>query len=269
METSDKTYLCQVSETLSCGACCGLYNVPGLSRDSLFALLRERTEKFANIPRTEDAIDAFGLSEKNRVNDRVRPCPEFHHCPFLGLVGENLSRVGCLLHPLGLGNNSVDHRGLSWYGAFACHSYFCPTHHELSDEYKKIIQAANPDWYLYGTVITETEMLETFFHLVEAGLGRRITARFVMEKDKRAQAVVQFLSFKEAWPFRPENSPRKCHYFFKDGLYPDFTIPYAKLGASPSPLDGVLRALGSNFASAREVEQAEAMLYETIETVIS
>ena len=269
MENVQKTYLCQVSEELSCGACCGLYNVPGLSREGLLGLLSERTEKFAKVPRTEKDIDDFGLGEKNRVNDRLRPCPEFHHCPFLGLVGENLSRVGCLLHPLGRGNHGVDHRGLSWYGAFACRTYFCPTHHEMNEEYKKIVIAASPGWYLYGLIITEKEMLENFFHAAGNRLGKPITFDFIMESPKRTRAVLEFLRLKESWPFRPAGSPRTCHYFFKDGLYPDTPIPYAELGAKASPFDPVLRALGSDFSSARELHRAEEMLCEIMGTVIS
>ncbi|MBI5843146.1 MAG: hypothetical protein HZB23_00580 [Deltaproteobacteria bacterium] len=269
MENVQKTYLCQVSEELSCGACCGLYNVPNLSREGLFGLLSERTEKFATVPRTEKDIDEFGLMEKNRVNDRLRPCPEFHHCPFLGLVGEGRSRVGCLLHPLGSGNHGVDHRGLSWYGAFACQTYFCPTHRDLYDEYKKIVQAVRPDWYLYGLVITEKEMLENFFSAASARLGKPLTADFIAESPKRVEAVLEFLRLKESWPFRPKDSPRICHYFFRDGLYPDTPIPYGEMGADRSCLDPVLRALGSRISSALELDRAEEMIYGILEAVIS
>jgi hypothetical protein len=56
-----QTYLCQVDETISCGACCGLYNVPDLDRQNLSALLEQRTARFAVTPRTPAAIDAFAL----------------------------------------------------------------------------------------------------------------------------------------------------------------------------------------------------------------
>lgn len=269
METSEKTYLCQVGENLSCGACCGLYNVPDPTREGLWGLLYRRSAEFENVPRTERAIDAFGAAETALVENRLRPRPEFHHCPFLGLVGENLSRVGCLLHPLGRGNGGADLRGLSWYGSFACRTYFCPTHNDLPDEFKKIVQAACHDWHLYGLVITEREMLENFFSQAETRLGKPLTADFVSASPARVRAVERFLRFKESWPFRPEGSPRICHYLFRDGLYPDAPIPYEALGAAPSPFDPALRALGSVMASARELARAEAMIIEALEAVIS
>ena len=33
--TPGEVYLCQISSTVSCGACCGLYNVKNLSREKL------------------------------------------------------------------------------------------------------------------------------------------------------------------------------------------------------------------------------------------
>jgi hypothetical protein len=269
MTSRPKTYLCQIGENVSCGACCGLYNVPDISRRALSELLSERAKAFSKVPRTEEAIDAFGLAETRKIGNSLRPCPDFHHCPFLGLVGEKLSRVGCLLHPLGNGNNGVDLRGLSWYGAFACHSYFCPTHHDLSEEYKRIVKAVSNDWYLYGLAITETGMLHNFFGTAEKKLGTALTADFIGLKEHRARAVLEFLSLNEAWPYRPEKSRRKCHYFFRDGLSPDELIPYDALGVDPSPMDPALRALGSVFPDAGALLRAEAMLDEILEAVIS
>ena len=98
MNDSHDMYLCQMSETVSCGACCGLYNLPNLSREKLEDLLSKRTKAFASVPRTEDGIYKF--KRKNRGPHRLsRPFPGFHHCPFLGLIGGEKSRVGCLLHP--------------------------------------------------------------------------------------------------------------------------------------------------------------------------
>lgn len=56
-------YLCQVSPHVSCGACCGLYNMADLSPEKLGAMLTRRTRWFADVPRTVKGIDAF----KDRV----------------------------------------------------------------------------------------------------------------------------------------------------------------------------------------------------------
>ena len=119
-------YLCQVGERVSCGACCGLYNIADLSQRSLEVMLTEQTEEFARVPRTTEAIEAFQKKIEGWTPPQ-RPFPDFYHCPFLGLIGLNGRRVGCLLHPAAAGNNGIDWRGLSYYGAMACRTYFCPS----------------------------------------------------------------------------------------------------------------------------------------------
>ncbi|MDA8140544.1 MAG: hypothetical protein M0036_18010, partial [Desulfobacteraceae bacterium] len=78
-------YLCQVSEKVSCGACCGLYNVADTSRPAMEKMLRARTVRFAQVPRTAAAIDAFAR-ETTAIEPQERPFPQFHHCPFTGLI---------------------------------------------------------------------------------------------------------------------------------------------------------------------------------------
>ena len=106
-EIPGKIYLCQVNATVSCGACCGLYNVEDASRDALRSLLLVRSEKLAQVPRNLEAILAFKAEIEANENG-TRPYPKFHHCPYIGLAGDKLSRVGCLLHPLADGNQGVD-----------------------------------------------------------------------------------------------------------------------------------------------------------------
>ena len=111
-------YLCQVGEQVSCGACCGLYNIRDLSQRLLEVMLTERTEAFARVPRTAEAIEAFQKKIEGWTPPK-RPFPDFYHCPFLGLIGRNGRRVGCLLHPAAAGNNGIDWRGMTYHGAMA------------------------------------------------------------------------------------------------------------------------------------------------------
>lgn len=120
-------YLCQINERVSCGACCGLYNVADVSSEGLTEILIRRTEAFERISRDVNSV----LDFKKATDDGeplAIPFPDFHHCPYLGLVGERHSRVGCLLHSQANGNNGVDFRGLSYYGGMACSIYFCPSY---------------------------------------------------------------------------------------------------------------------------------------------
>ncbi len=151
-------YLCQVGEAVSCGACCGLYNVADISLDNLSAMLEYRAAAFAAVPRTLEAILAFAAQIEVRENQN-RPIPDFHHCPYIGLIGKNPFRVGCLLHPLADGNNGIDFRGLSYYGGFACGSYFCPSYRNLSKPYKELIRKTAHNWYSYGLIISEANSL--------------------------------------------------------------------------------------------------------------
>ena len=88
-------YLCQVDAEISCGACCGLYNVAELSRESLKTILTLRSRRFAGAARTVEAIEAFAR-ETQRLEPQQRPFARLHHCPFIGLIGEGSGRVGCM-----------------------------------------------------------------------------------------------------------------------------------------------------------------------------
>jgi hypothetical protein len=96
-------YLCQVSETVSCGTCCGLHNVRNPSFETLQEMLAYRSDVFRQTLRNMDAIFAYKDHIRQKESGE-RPIRDFHHCPYLGLVGKDQSRVGCLLHPAGEGN---------------------------------------------------------------------------------------------------------------------------------------------------------------------
>ena len=202
----DNIYLCQVGETVSCGACCGLYNVADGSRASLLKRLENRTEAFLDVPRGADEILAFGQAIKSRETQK-KPFPDFHHCPYIGLIGSKRSRVGCLLHPLSSGNKGIDYRGLSFYGGMACRMYFCPSCHFLSPVIKAMVHEVSEDWYLYGLVITEKIMLEAFFRSVEVQAGRTLTVCDLTKNSRCLEILQAFLALKIKWPFRPRPHP--------------------------------------------------------------
>lgn len=276
MSVSDNTdndvpggvYLCQVNGRVSCGACCGLYNVTTPSFVALMEMLTWRTEAFACLPRDIDSILAFkedlGVRELQK-----RPFPEFHHCPYIGLVGRKRSRVGCLLHPRAHGNKGIDYRGLSFYGGMACSVYFCPSHYKLPAVFKEIVCEATRDWYLYGLVITETEMLRAFFQDVGRRIKRPITREDMLGNGKCLEAVREFLELKLYWPFRINSVKGLCNYFFADELYPLPTVDYRAIGESASRYDTILRGLGSHFDSENELRSAENLLDGLIDKLAS
>jgi hypothetical protein len=255
LEIPGEVYLCRVNETLSCGACCGLYNVAHISRRGLEQMLQHRTRLFAQVPRNLNAILAYRENIERRES-QPRPFSGFHHCPYIGFVGRS---VGCLLHPMAEGNDGVDWRGLSYYGGMACRIYFCPTYRDLADRHKAIVRDVAQNWYDYGLVITEAQLLNSFFGHLEARIERSLNTEDLARSSKFAAALRELLQLKLRWPYRdPHRS--LCHYFFKDRHHPKVNIDYDALETYSSMYDTILVELNSTFHSARELRQADGEL---------
>jgi hypothetical protein len=159
-------HLCQPDKQKSCAWCCGLYNSRDMSRAGLARKLRARTEEFTRTRRTVEAILYF--SESNREKEKSQLLdPEFYSCEFVGFLNEEETLVGCMLHPLARGNGGTDWRGLSFHGAMACQGFFCRSYRELSTVQKRIILSAVNDWFLFGLVISDADLIHSFFRLVE------------------------------------------------------------------------------------------------------
>ena len=191
-------YLCQVSDTVSCGACCGLFNVDNPMGRRLGEMLAGRTAVFEKIPRTIEALDDFAEKISRR---RPGPVFDLHHCPFLGLVGKKPGRVGCLLHPLAPGNNQTDFRGLSHYGSLACRVYFCPSHRLLPPRYKQALTAWVTDWRLFSALVPEHRLVSAFFTLLERRLDGPVSPDLAPAGSKAAAAVERLLALKLSWPY--------------------------------------------------------------------
>ena len=249
-------YLCQVSPSVSCGACCGLYNVEDASSDSLETILNNRTTMFAKVERSADDIVNFENTIMS-LESQKRPYRDFHHCAFIGLIGVNRSRVGCLLHPEAVGNNGIDFRGLSWYGGMACRSYFCPTHRQLPARYKIALHEAAPNWHLYGLMITEVKLLSCFLTAIEIRLNRKLQRGDVLNHPGWHESLQSFFQLKIHWPFRSSDSPGLANYFFEDGQYICPPVEYPGGRAGFSPYDKIFQRLHSTFESQKALEEAE------------
>lgn len=257
-------YLCQAGSHVSCGACCGLYNVDGVSRDRLSELLAHRTSLFAKTPRDMAGI----LDFRDHIRDHespVRPLPAFHHCPYIGLIGPQRTRVGCLLHPLGEGNGGVDFRGLSYYGGMACRIYFCPTYRRVPVRYRRMVLAAADHWYDFGLMITEWRLINGFFGEVENRLGRLLEKRDMENSRRGMQPIRNFLELKSVWRFRGPNARGPVHDFFEKPDYVRPPVDYPAMGKAASRFDIMLRELESAFAGPRELAAAEYHLEELVE----
>jgi len=268
--TPGQVYLCRIGDGISCGACCGLYNIKDPSEEHLTALLTRRTQLFGITKRTESDLDEFA-DEIGRTESKYRPLESFHHCPFLGFPDIDAPSVGCLLHPLAHGNDGVDYRGLSYYGGYACRSYFCPTVHHLPAEHKKVLRAAAPDWYLYGLLITETEMLKLFFTVIESRLAKPIKAASVIQASAALEAIRKLFYLKSTWPFREKGVNTLANYVFHNPSeeHPWQSIDYRKFNLKPSTWTPVFHALYSVFSSAEDVMMAEKQLDGLVDQILN
>jgi hypothetical protein len=256
---SESVYLCQVSDDVSCGACCGLYNIKNLSKTKLHAMLVKRTEAFSSVPRTEEGLDGFRLKIEG-VTPQERPFPEFHHCPFLGLIGPDKSRVGCLLHPAASGNDGKDFRWVSWYGAMACRIYFCPTLRYLPPSYQMIVRQTAEHWYFYGLIVTEHRLLAAFFREVENRIGRRLSISDFMPDSEAAALFREIASLKIVWPHRRRGAPGPCHYLFENGEYDRPEVQREGPEIPPSRYEAIFRELDSGFSTLEDMRRAEGRL---------
>jgi len=205
-----QVYLCQTGPCVSCGSCCGLYNMADLSRERLRAILAERTNAFAAVPRTIDSILTFEQKRKC-AEGTVAPLEDFHHCVFVGLIQDEGERVGCLLHPLASGNRGIDWRGLSFYGGAACKHYFCPSYDRLAPRFKRIAREVLDDWYEYGLLIPEHRFLEAALGAVESRQDSPLDAEGLSLQQKTALA--ELLRLRLRWPLRDPARPLAWNFF--------------------------------------------------------
>jgi hypothetical protein len=260
----DTVYLCQVGAHVSCGACCGLHNIADPSPENLEALLTRRTRWFAGVPRTVAGIDAF-RDRVTRAEPDQRPFPDFHHCPFLGMIEDDGRRVGCLLHPLAAGNAGLDWRGLSHYGGMACRTYFCPGVRQLPARWLTAVRRSMDHWYLHGLIVTERRLLAEWFTHLEKRLGRSVEADDFSHEPARAALRYAFSALKIEWPSRRPDAPGVCNYFFEDGLYPRPEIEMGEKRISSSRYGAIFRELDSGFPSSSDIKAAE----EKIEAMLT
>lgn len=229
-------------------------------------MLRHRTEQFAGTPRTIEAIDDFAR-QIEAIECQQRPFPQFHHCPFIGMIGKAQQRVGCLLHPLADGNGGVDFRGLSYYGGLACRTYFCPSTHSLPARYKLLLRTYMDDWHAYGLVVTESALLKALFQRLETMLGNPLTPSLFEHYPHGIKRLVELLQLKIDWPHRPPEADTPCHHFFMDVGYEKPAIDYASIGLRTSPFDEILVELVSAFSLPEELTEAEVRIDEAIRSV--
>ncbi len=119
-------------ETVSCGACCGVFNLE-LDRAGRRRLLLERFGAFASVKFQEASTFVEYRREReehearyNRLNHETYVCPFYGYLPDGDARGEEPppdTRTGCMIHPSRTG---LEHsQNFSFYGASICADYDC------------------------------------------------------------------------------------------------------------------------------------------------
>lgn len=257
-------YLCQVGPDVSCGACCGLYNVADPSPEGLERMLLRRSRWFADVPRTVAGMDAF-MARVERSEPPDRPFADFHHCPFLGMITDGGRRVGCLLHPLAKGNDGIDWRGLSYYGGMACRTYFCPSVRNLPARWLTAVRQSMRHWYLHGLIVTERGLLTGFFSELELRLGRPVDSGDFSSQPTAKALRDAFTALKLQWPFRRPDAVHVGNYFFEDGLYQRSPVERENTSIPQSRCEKIFQELDSRFRSTADLRDAEKWLFTNID----
>ena len=256
-------HLCQPDSQKACGACCGLYNFQDHSRGALKSLLEKRTGLFnsfqGEIPFEEYAQKAGSLAGSPKLLEDI------HNCHYLGFLDLEQKKVGCLLHPSGHQGNDL--RCHSFYGAELCAGHYCPSYSYLDSVEQRAVIAVLNDWYLYGLVITDIDLVKEFFHHTQTRLGESIRLeRF--ENEGVRNSLKDFLGLKENWPYISAEN-RLGKFYFSHSEYQIARIEYEKKwGIKPSRFDKVLVSLSSDFSSLEDVRKAEGIIEEKIKNFL-
>jgi len=256
-------HLCQPDFRKSCGACCGLYNWEDHSRATLTSLLKKRTKVFLTLGVYPDPERYRAMSQILSASEKL--CETIYNCEFLGFVDAAQRRVGCLLHPSL--HQGRDLRTCSFYGAELCGGHFCISFTSLSFVEQEAVIGSLDDWYLYGLVITDIDLVKEFFTHTQNRLGEGLRSERLKDEEVRG-ALREFFSLKEYWRFASKGK-RLGKYCFSHAEYQIARIEYEKnWGITPSRFDKILVSLSSDFTTVTEVHEAEAIIEEKVGTFI-
>jgi hypothetical protein len=257
-------HLCQPDGKKSCAACCGLYNYADSRKEALQKRLAQRTRLFHEIVRGWADLSSF--SEKiKQEEDQAKLYEVIYCCEYLGFLDADGTKVGCLLHPRQ--NGGEDLRGVSFYGRELCDGHFCPSYHYISGEEKRALIEIINDWYLFGLVMTDIDLVKEYFRLVSEAVGEMPSHRRF--RDPRLRDIAhRFFRLKVDWPFRSPDANRFGKYYFDGSQYMIRYIDYESLGCEKSRFDRIFMSLSSVFQDQEALRAAEKIIDENLREFI-
>jgi len=265
MSDSNLIILCQPDERKSCGACCGLYNYVDSSRSSLKLRLRSRTKRFHQIVTNPGDVERYA-KETLTEEDFSKRYEVIYCCEYLGFLDKEEKKVGCLLHPMQ--NAGLDLRDCSFYGQELCAGHLCPSHYFIPRSQSQILLKIIDDWYLYGLVLTDIDLVTTYFRLLADRVGGELKPELFDNVDLKNIAL-EYFNWKTTWPYRSLETNRLGKYYFDGSQYMISYIDYAKFGREISPLNAIFLSLSSSFKNSGELEAGERLIWSNIENFVS
>ena len=157
-----------------------------------------------------------------------------HCCEYLGFLDKDEKKVGCLLHPEQ--NNGSDMRDVSFYGQELCAGHLCPSHYFIPQSQSQILIKIIDDWYLYGLVLTDIDLVTQYFRLIADRVGAELKPE-IFDKESLKNIALEYFGWKINWPFRSQDANRLGKYYFDGSQYMISHIDYEKFGREISPLE--------------------------------
>jgi hypothetical protein len=264
-QPSFPVHLCQPDPGKSCAACCGIYNFGANGRAAVHERLARNTRALAgDLVRHRGRIRRHSRLYRVVDNGSDKRFETIFNCEFVGFLDATETRIGCLLHPGR--HDGHDLRHCSFYGKSLCVGHFCFSYSYLSEAEQRLAVHAIDDWYLYGLVISDIDLVKGFYEAVSNRLGEGLKVERAAGPELKAR-LAAFFRLKTTWPFRSKASNRFGKYLFRGEHYEQIGIPYSAWHRSPSVYDRILIALGSELENASELEQAESLLSFHIEAI--
>ena len=150
--------LCQ-SEKVSCGSCCGLFNL-NIPITEYKTILQDRTRDFES-QTSFDKQYTFATYRRNReqIESTIPKKDETtYNCPFLGYIEPSQKKVGCLIHPQR--TNDPSSQNYSFYGASICQTYDCKTKEKPTAElWRNFFSEMDLDFIEYSQIAANHRLI--------------------------------------------------------------------------------------------------------------
>lgn len=153
--------------SVSCGACCGLFNLK-LDVKGYKNLLTERTNYFKSSVKFEirHTVAAFRQTRESIESTYTKNDEMTYNCPYLGYVDEAQSRIGCMIHPVFTGDPKS--QNFSFYGTSICQAYDCKNKENIAtDLIEDLIRKVSNDSIEFSHLASDHILI----YLLESWLG--------------------------------------------------------------------------------------------------